>query len=376
MYNDYNFYRGGVGPWSAQFTSLQKIQSQIIEYENAKVRRRSFQYQRKGYTHYSYRFEKQHSFAQWYAEEMGEVRLLYNAYEQIQKIREQITGQQIKYRLYATVGADKTGQGGHIGYIEVGSSDLHKYLTQAEKAIRLNQSAVQQAIIKKEKEIQDKKILNSQLSRVTAYEQSIDAINQIYNKLFTAEGHNKLSRGRTADYEVDGKTLSQSVIKYQGKKYNQGVVLETIDKLVFNERGQLRTQLLPQSDNTVFNNFIKESLNKFKIEKDSVSGFKQGDNGLFQIKANKAQLMDYSTIMMAIDSILSIGKNIYDGQRDIAEQELLRMFSGDKDSIMEISQRKARDAIEQIAKNEIIKGSNNSSHKNDISQGGKMKDFM
>ena len=376
------YYYGNMYNWGQQFNKLYWIQQQINDIE---LRQGNMDFaQTIGYKgsfeQYKYSFSRQKYDAKWYANTESETRLLYDAYKTIQGMREQITGQKINYRLYASLGR---GQERHIGYVEVAGDNLHKFITQEATALRINESAVRKAIRQKENEMKIAKAGFASMQRtsdIMRYDKSTEAINKIYSGLL---GQNIIQSQETA-YTYTKKDGSQGrgtmrSLVYKGVSTNQGEVLESIDKLVFESSGRLNRAIYSAG----VDNFVNHSIKKFAVEKDSISGFKQGDNGLFQIKANKAQLMEYSTIMNAIQDVLMMRERIFGEQaQDIARQDLLDLFSGQ--GTMSISKRKARDAISEMARNEIADSlsgggggkSSSNSHGNDLSYGGRLGDYI
>lgn len=378
------YYYGNMYNWNQQFNHLYYIQNRIMDIEKTQGNMDFASYigYRGSSELYRYSFTKQKYDAKWYANKESEVSLLYDAYETIQDIRQQITGQEIKYRLYTSLGRKSDR---HIGYIEIKGDQLHNFITQEASALRINESAVRKAIRQKENEMKIIKAGMSSTRRLyedTRYYKSIQAINKIYNGLKDA---NILQTVKDLEYTYTKPDLTKGTGKmsgviFHGKngdiKTNQGEVIETIDKMVFDGKGRLNKDFYRYG----IDKFVNHSISRFSIEKDTISGFKQGDNGLYQIKANKAQLMEYSTIMNAIQDVLSIKERILGDQAyDIARQELIDMFSGE--GKMSISKQRARQMIDEIARNEIAESMNGSksssnSHGDDLSYGGRIGDYL
>lgn len=345
------YYYGNNYNWGQQFNKLYSIQQQInaIELRQGNMDFAQSIGYKGSYEQYKYSFTRQKYDAKWYANLQSETRLLYDAYETIQGMRQQITGQQINYRLYASLGR---GDQRHIGYIEVAGDNLHKFITQEATALRINESAVRKAIRQKENEMKIAKAgfaATKMIGDIMRYEKSVEAINKIYSGLL---GQNIIqSKENTYTYTKKDGTQGTGTMRslvYKGINTNQGEVIESIDKLVFEGSGRLNRGVYSAG----MDRFVAHSIKKFAVEKDSISGFKQGDNGLFQIKANKAQLMEYSTIMNAIQEVLLMKERIFGEQAyDIARQELIDIFSGQ--GSMSISKRQARDSIAQMARAEI-----------------------
>lgn len=345
------YYYGNMYNWGQQFNKLYWIQKQINDIE---LRQGNMDFaQSIGYKgsfqQYKYNFTKQKYDAKWYANMHSETRLLYDAYETIQDLRQQMTGQQIKYRLYTSLGRKEDR---HIGYVEVEGNQLHKFITQEATALRINESAVRQAIRKKESEMKAAKIgfaSTKRTSDMIRYEKSTEAINKIYSGLLNQNiiESKSMSYIYTKKDGTQGQGTMRSLV-YKGVNTNQGEVIESIDKMIFDGNGRLNRGIYSAG----MDKFINHSIKKFALEKDTVSGFKQGDNGLYQIKANKAQLMEYSTIMNALQDVLNLRERIF-GEKsyDIARQELIDLFSGQGN--MSISKRKARDSITSMIKQEI-----------------------
>ena len=179
------YYYGNMYNWGQQFNKLYWIQQQINDIE---LRQGNMDFaQTIGYKgsfeQYKYSFSRQKYDAKWYANTESETRLLYDAYKTIQGMREQITGQKINYRLYASLGR---GQERHIGYVEVAGDNLHKFITQEATALRINESAVRKAIRQKENEMKIAKAGFASIQRASdmmRYDKSTEAINKIYSGL-------------------------------------------------------------------------------------------------------------------------------------------------------------------------------------------------
>lgn len=204
---------------------------------------------------------------------------LLTVYQEIQQIRTLITGQVLVYHLYITT-PDNQIQG-----IEIGEAELARFI-RYESDLRISTSAVQQAILECEKTDKTKLLVNQELQ-------------QVYNDVLKQEYHNTQSKKTTRKkqrYYYLKDSRNNKIIRQtktnKWQKFNLGHIGEALDKV--------RSRLLLQHSSTALNDFFEE------LRVDSVSGFFGGDNAIInaQVKVNHAQLMAYSTIAKAADSLL------------------------------------------------------------------------
>lgn len=198
--------------------------------------------------------------------------LLFEAYEKIQLLRQYLTGEVLVYNLY--IATDK-----EIKKISIPGDQLDKYFSLTKKEITLRQSAVKAAWKESEEAIKLQKQWKEVIKRFRHPKKG-----EGYESFWIYTGKNIL-RHRDANPPPPRAGSAQV--------FNLGHIIEAVD--------QANMQIPPQNN---FFNLFEEAL-----EYDSISGFKGGDNGMIQVKANQARLMRYSSIMNALDAICSLQDN-------------------------------------------------------------------
>lgn len=252
-------------------------------------------------------------------ENVNDRKLLFQAYETIQQIRYEITGQQLNYRLYIT--GDKTAS-----YIEIGASNLEKFVGFHKKALDIAVGEVKKELVKK-----DSDIIKGDMS------------------IFYADAMSLMRKpsGMNSNFliQVDSNEWTYRKNK-QGERmivtYNKGHIIEAVDKIVMN-------QAIDDIDKG--QGFNSKLFYKY-LKGDSVSGFKGGDTfsvdnkrmiTQIQIKANSARLMRYGSVIKALNNVISIGDQLEKLQqgadRGQVISEIKKMYSDDSGKISSISDK-------------------------------------
>lgn len=202
--------------------------------------------------------------------------LLLQAYEKIQQLREYLTGETLSYHLYATT---KDGRIYQTTIPQEGKA-LEDFFILGKREISLRVSQVKKMVE------DDKKAekLQKQWNQIRGWFVHPTA-GSYANSLWISQKRQILRR-RDANPPPPKKGSTQV--------FNLGHLIEALDAA--------NAQIPPE------NNF--ENLFYQALEYDSVSGFKGGDNGMVQVKANAARLMRYSSIMNALDSICALEHNL------------------------------------------------------------------
>lgn len=242
--------------------------------------------------------------AKQYAQLEQEKKLLFQAYEKIQNIRTALTGQELSYRLYAT----DPNNNGQLGFIDVKANELEKFIKFSDKELSISQNKVLKAIRENKNSQQELKTVSNLYQRITDSE--IGKMSIVNSSI----------QGYSGTYYMfnDG----------HGKKYTRGHIIEEIDKMIFSGT---TSKMAGMSGQDIIN-FENNAFNKFNsISRDSISGFKGGDNEMVQIKANSARLMRYTSIMYTIDQLLEVGYRMEHAQgfndRDRIIDQLHQIFS-------------------------------------------------
>lgn len=225
---------------------------------------------------------------------------LFQAYHQIQRIREIITGQKLIYHLYIT------GPGNYINGIEVGSDDLENFLSFEGGAIRISETEVRKAIINNEQKlIEDSNKIP--YTREELYRVVMDRTHRATHT--TAELYllrNESNTGFIKKIKQKGRGKKRRTIQLSGPgsntTFNLGHITEGIDTTMsyierqYEQNSQLQLSMADYL--TIFYHYIRQ---------DTVSGFKGGDNPFInaQVKANHAQLMAYTTIEKAMNTLIN-----------------------------------------------------------------------
>lgn len=215
--------------------------------------------------------------------------LLFEAYEIIQIIRMKLTGQHLNYRLYITTDGDDVNATAQ--YIDIANTvDLFQYLGLNSKEISITASKVQAEIKKRENIPQDyqRQWFEAKYATVLNYFRHPD--NGEQKETFFVL---KIPTVFPQPPHPRKKSNNQNVV------YTRGHIIEALDSTY---RQYYSPLLEPnQSDESEFITLFGQELGY-----DNVSGFKGGDIAMTQIKANKARLMRYTSIMNAINKILVI----------------------------------------------------------------------
>lgn len=241
----------------------------------------------------------------------NEKKILFEAYEIIQAIRQKMTGQVLTYRLYVT--AD---DGSGARYIDVGAKNLESFLSFNSKEI-----SIATGVIKKH--IED-----------MPEDTPASFLNKKYSMVMSHFRHPDTGTGKDTLYLINSPPPPEKVYKGSTKTevvFTRGHIIEALDAVVTKYANQL-----DYLENDA--NLLREFSARLKY--DSVSGFKGGDNDMTQIKANAARLMRYTSIMNAIGKVLNIYGLIKNGgDTTKIRKEVRKMFadSGAKNTINEIT---------------------------------------
>lgn len=232
--------------------------------------------------------------------------LLFEAYQAIQHIREEITGQVLTYHLYVTL-PDNSLMG-----ISLGSEELRQYLSFEGTEIRIAQNKIKQALKNPDNivTIADKMFANQTVGR-----------SELYGTIMSRTELAENSRGQFLLKDESG---NEWIKKRSGKGagisptvFNKGHIVEGIDTTmswIQMNYDEYDIELLQVDD--YISHFYEY------IRQDTISGFKGGDNPFInaQVKANHAQLMAYNTIISAMDTLLSLKTALESGNiEDVAK---------------------------------------------------------
>lgn len=241
----------------------------------------------------------------------NEKKLLFEAYEIIQAIRQKMTGQILTYRLYVT--AD---DGSSARYVDIGAKNLENFLSFNSKEI-----SIATGVVKK-------------YAEETPEESAASFLNRKYSMVMSHFRHPDTGTGKDNLYLINPPAPPDKVYKGATKVevvFTRGHIIEALDAVVMKFQNQLDDI---EDDNTLLREFSA------RLKYDTVSGFKGGDNDMTQIKANAARLMRYTTIMNAIGKVLNIYNLIQSGGESTKiQKEVRKMFadSGAKNTVNEIA---------------------------------------
>lgn len=252
-------------------------------------------------------------------ENTNDRKLLFQAYETIQQIRYEITGQKLNYRLYIT--GDKTAS-----YLEIGAADLEQFIGFHKKALNIAVGEIKKELTKK-----DSNFIKGNIDPFYA-----DAMALM-----------RKPSGMQSNFliQVDSNEWTYRKNK-QGERmivtYNKGHIIEAVDKIIMN-------QAIDDIDKG--QGFTSKLFYKY-LKGDSVSGFKGGDtfskdaNGFItqvQIKANAARLMRYGSVIKALNNVIAIGEELEQlkagGNRAEVSAKIKEMYSDDSGKISSISDK-------------------------------------
>lgn len=234
---------------------------------------------------------------------------LFNAYEIIQEIRFRLTGEELVYHLYVT----SESEGGYTAKsITVGGAQLKDYLSFSAKEISINASKVRNAA-------QEDTNLSNKYASILEYFKN------------PSRGKNRYAQWIQNKAKIGG--FNKIIFQRSGKWaiFNRGHIIEALDKVDLSD-----------------DNWIQSFFGHLRL--DSVSGFKGGDNGMVQVKANSARLMRYTSILNALDSILKVKQELEQG--NIAQVKSLisnLYFSSSADSeISAIEEETINKAVDKL----------------------------
>lgn len=283
------------------------------------------------------------------------------AYMKIMEFRNYMLGEnnQIQYRLYIRSDENLSG----VNIVNISEKELMSVVNRDRTSLRLKQNldAVQQEQYKDlyRQNIANKHMINIQsgLEHPSRSPQNYIAAQSVIKKY--AKEHRKGPDGRFLAIGLNNLAYQDDTIKgksaYTLKLFNRGWIYqafdETIERIDFQRKGFSEEVSLDEFHKVYFT----ESLNY-----DNLVGFKGGDVGLAQIKANMASIMSKTTLikyLKIIDNILSI-KITEDGSpvsKDELKQYIISSFTDTQhDTIGE-----TLDKIIDIKVNKIIKSLTN-----------------
>lgn len=265
--------------------------------------------------------------------------LLFEAYEIIQLIRARLTNQQLTYRLYITA-ENAEGVSPSAQYIDVANAvDLFQYLGLNSKEISITASKVQAEIGNiedKEKDSQRNWFEAKYATVLNLFRHPSDGTSP--ESFFVLKIPTVLPQPPHPREKKNG----QNVV------YTRGHIIEALDAVY-----RQHYSLISESDQPSESEFI--NLFGHELGYDNVSGFKGGDTGMVQIKANAARLMRYTTIMNAISRVLIVYNLIANpGSKGLLmseiSQKIHRLYSNSraKNEVSKISDKMIDDFVNKI----------------------------
>lgn len=218
---------------------------------------------------------------------------LFVAYELIQQVRQILTGEILTYRLYLAYELESSVE---AKYLDIGSDQLEKLLVFSAKEIDISANKLKKAM--------------------EAEPSSVVSIDNYYGQAMQYFKHPSRGKSRKILFIPNDRSdvFQYQLFKSNGRSwgvYNRGHIVEAVDKAI----DKMKAAQLEEDD--IQENFKDAFFSELSL--DNVSGFKGGDNAMRQIKANSARLMRYSSIIIALNSVLSIFYDVSNPQSKRAD---------------------------------------------------------
>lgn len=277
----------------------------------------------------------------------GQEHLAKLGYLTIMQIRKLLTGQEIIYELYMT---NRTNTS--VKVFQVNEEFLLEHSKLNGDALRLK-GIIKDAEQQQKQDTIYQNIINSHINKI---------MTTVHFKDFKHDDHTYHAYIVIDDFfKIYYPNLNPKIGYTKNKQYlqigfNMGNIMETADRIISNYLlDEHQSKMVVNSENLANNmngiNVQHEFL--MHLAKDNVPGFKGGDNGLAQVKARNASIMQVNTIIKYLKQCDIILNEIINGTSNINElSNLIKTTFIDKDNTLSAIANETADRIV----NEIIQG--------------------
>ena len=271
------------------------------------------------------------------------------------QIRKLLTGEEIVYELYMT--SKNVSQ---VKVFQVNEDFLLEHSKLSGGALRLR-GIIKDAEQQEKQDTVYENIINAHIDKIMntvriknfrnddhpyrAYIVNEGYFERYYPQLNPRIGYTKRNKNGSSQYLQIG--------------FNMGNIMETADKVISDYLlDQHQNKLLISIENSTSNlNAQHEFL--MKLAKDNVPGFKGGDNGLAQVKARNASIMQVNTIIRYLEQCNIILNEILNGNNARELSNLIKTTFISEDNSISANANEMADRIAE----EIIAGLKNSNQK-------------